>query len=113
MRWGHKDGTRTFCEVKLSSAIQEGPPRRGTSTSYATSIFRAWRASDRDKTRQRFGIAQILRNIWRMVGANDGQLVFLIPRANTTLWPILPGVVSRVSVRVRDQFALSNRGHAR
>ncbi len=47
---------------------------------------------------------QVLRNIWHMVGAHDGRLVFLIPRGNGRLQPMLQTVMARVSEKIRDRI---------
>jgi hypothetical protein len=106
--WMTTDGTQTFCEVKLSerdfgkARIDERHllklrdiylPRLAPHLS-----------SELQVETEFFGSYQILRNIWHMVGAPNGRLVFLLPRGNSKLWPMLNAPLKHVSAEVRERI---------
>ncbi len=106
--WDTSDGTRTFCEVKLSERDFGKARPDARHLDKLRDIYLPRLAQHLSPELQDapafFESYQILRNIWHMVGARNGQLVFLIPRGNSKLRPMLQAVVSRVSEQVRDRI---------
>jgi hypothetical protein len=106
--WDTSDGVRTFCEVKLSER-DFGKARldmrhfEKLRDVYLPRLAEHLSPELRDAS-SFFGSYQVLRNIWHMIGSPDGRLVFLIPRGNAKLQPLLQPVMSRVSEKVRDRI---------
>ena len=107
--WDTADGVRTFCEVKLSerdfgkAALDERHLRK------LREIYLPRLGPHLDGAAQRPAVFlasyQVLRNVWHMLGAKTGRLVFLLPRANAALWPLLDLGLSGVSPTVRGRVA--------
>ena len=83
----------TICEVKLSErdfgkARDDDRHQRKLNDIYLPRL--APYLSDELQTTQGFFKSyQILRNVWHMLGTPNGQLIFLVPRANAKLWHML------------------------
>jgi restriction endonuclease-like protein len=106
--WDTSDGARTFCEVKLSER-DFGKARLDTRhldklrDIYLPRLAQ-YLSPELHEAPSFFESYQVLRNIWHMVGAPDGRLVFLIPLGNSKLQTMLKAVISRVSEKVRDRI---------
>lgn len=106
--WDTIDGARTICEIKLSERdfgkarhderhlaklrdiyLPRLSPHLSPELQTPTGFFRSY---------------QVLRNVWHMVGAPNGQLIFLIPRGNTQLWPMLNATLSGVTAQARERI---------
>jgi len=107
--WKTNDGVETFCEVKLSEAdfgkakndarhiekllTKYGPKLAGyvdPSLLEPAAFFKSY---------------QILRNVWHMKSEPGSRLVFLLPKANEGLWPILDAVVGKISRPLQDRIS--------
>ena len=107
--WETTDGRTTFCEVKLS----EGDFGKGKEDArhlqklreiYSPTLV-ACIESDWLKPRRFFGCYQIFRNIWHLTQTPNSTLIFLLPRANTTLWKQLEQTLSVASARILSRIA--------
>lgn len=106
--WETNDGGRTFCEVKLSESDFGKARLDERHLAKFSDIYLPRLAPHLSPELQVatgfFGSYQILRNVWHMLGAPKGRLIFLIPRGNTQLWPMLNSVLSRVSASARERI---------
>ena len=105
--WDTADGHRTFCEVKLSERDfgKAQPDERRLRK--LRDIYMPRLAPHMESSLQEasgfFASYQILRNIWHMIGRPRGRLLFLLPRANTRLWPMLDATLAGVGPDVRTR----------
>jgi len=106
--WTTTDGTRTFCEVKLSEAdfgkaADDARHRAKLKNIYSPELA-AHLEPGRLERRAFFGAYQFYRNVWHMVRADHNRLMFLVPRSNDILWKqlkkLLLGVVPRAGSRI-------------
>jgi hypothetical protein len=106
--WDTEDGTRTFCEVKLSESGFGTAPHDERHHGKLQYIYLPRLAPHLSPELQTavgfFGSYQTLRNIWHLVGAPKGRLVFLLPRANRRLWSMLDVVLNGVTPQVRARI---------
>jgi hypothetical protein len=106
--WETSDGTQTFCEVKLSERdfgkARLDERHLGKLRDIYLPRLAQHLTPDLHVATAFFKSYQILRNVWHMIGAPKGHLIFLIPRGNTQLWPMLDDVLSRVSAKVRERI---------
>lgn len=91
--WSAPDGAKTYCEVKLSE--QEFGVARDDSR-HQEKLARIYRpvlsgqcAPELLEPRVFFAHYQLLRNVWLAAREPGSAVVFLVPRANTALWPLL------------------------
>ena len=107
--WETTDGRTTLCEVKLS----EGDFGKGKEDArhlkklreiYSPTLV-ACIESDWLKPRRFFGCYQIFRNVWHLTQTPNSTLIFLLPRANTTLWKQLEQTLSVVSTGILSRIA--------
>ncbi|MGE5802623.1 MAG: PGN_0703 family putative restriction endonuclease [Gemmatimonadota bacterium] len=107
--WETTDGGTTFCEVKLS----EGDFGKGKEDArhlqklreiYSPALVACIEA-DWLKPRRFFGCYQIFRNVWHLTQTPNSTLIFLLPRANTTLWKQLEQTLSALSTGILSRLA--------
>ena len=107
--WTTSDGVRTFCEVKLSEADFGKTKTDDRHIKKLLTIYGPTLASDVDPSvlegETFFESYQILRNVWHLKGVEGSRLVFLMPRANVRLWPILEAVVKKLSPALRARVS--------
>jgi len=48
---------------------------------------------------------QILRNVWHMKQVEGSRLIFLLPRANEGLWPLLDSVMEKLGDGLRERIS--------
>jgi len=106
--WETNDGVKTFCEVKLSERDFGKARHDDRHLAKLREIYLPRLAPDLSPELQTtagfFGSYQILRNVWHMVGTPKGRLIFLIPRRNARLWPLLETVRAGVAQKVRSRI---------
>lgn len=107
--WETADGAQTFCEVKLSENDFGKARNDKRHQDKLRDIYLPRLAHHLSPELQTatgfFKSYQILRNIWHMVDVPKGRLVFLIPRGNSKLWPMLKTTLSGVSTSVRERIS--------
>jgi hypothetical protein len=107
--WETTDGRTTFCEVKLSEGDfgkgrEDARHLRKLQEIYSPTLI-ACIEGDWLKPRRFFGCYQIFRNVWHLTQAPNSTLIFLLPRANTTLWKQLEQTLSAVSTGILSRIA--------
>ena len=108
--WLTSDGIRTFCEVKLSEsdlgrASDDKHHRRKLRKTYRQVLAGHIRAELLEPS-QFFRSYQFLRNVWYLAQAENGRLLFLVPRANTSIWGALSTVIPLVHQPLRSRISL-------
>lgn len=107
-KWTDSAGATVFCEVKLSE--QDFGTARGDQPHLdkLKSIYEPGLRGHVDPQSLAedafFGQYQILRNVWHCAAAPGSTLVFLLPRANTRLWPILARSLESVRPDTRNRI---------
>jgi len=108
--WETSDGTRTLCEGKLSERdfgkAHHDARHLGKLQKIYLPRLAKYLSPDLQYPSAFFASYQILRNVWHLIGAPQSQLIFLIPRGNTQLWPMLEAVLSRVSKEIRGRIQI-------
>ena len=84
------DGTRTYCEVKLSeqefgSAQNDCAHREKLEQIYRPELSKVFSA-ELLQPNAFFQNYQLFRNVWLIAREPNSKLVFLLPRANTRIW---------------------------
>ncbi len=106
--WDTSDGVRTFCEVKLSERdfgkARSDPRHLDKLRRIYLPRLAQHMSPDLQDASSFFESYQILRNVWHLVGAPNGRLVFLTPRGNSRLQPMLQAVISRLSESVQGRI---------
>lgn len=106
--WDTGDGTRTFCEVKLSERDFGKARHDERHLAKLRDIYlprlSPYLSPELQTPTGFFGSYQVLRNVWHMVGAPNGQLIFLIPRGNAKMWPTLDATLSGVTAQARERI---------
>lgn len=108
--WTTSDGTTTFCEVKLSEsefgkATRDQPHLDKLSKFYAP-VLTGHIDDDLLEPAEFFNHYQMLRNVWHMVREPGSRLVFLLPRANEKIWPVLDQFLPRILPDTRARIAV-------
>jgi hypothetical protein len=106
--WDTTDQCRTICEVKLSErdfgkARHDARHLWKLRTIYKP-VLRAHVDPALLRPEEFFKSYQILRNVWHMVQVESGQLLFLLPRENRKLWPLLDATLGRVQLKTRKRI---------
>lgn len=106
--WVTTDGTKTFCEVKLSEndfgkALSDERHRNKLRDIYLPRLA-PYLSQELQTEAGFFRSYQILRNVWHLVGTPKGRLVFLLPRGNSKLWPMLEATIEHISTSVREKI---------
>lgn len=107
--WHSSADRRTYCEVKLTeqefgTTTDDARHRRKLAEIYAP-ILREVVAPELLETTSFFGKYQLLRNIWLAARRPSDHVVFLLPRANETIWSLLDPFVDQL------QAAMARRVH--
>jgi hypothetical protein len=106
--WQTDDGVTTTCEVKLSErdfgkARDDARHQRKLKDIYLPRLA-PYLSDELQTTRGFFRSYQILRNVWHMLATPNGQLVFLVPRANAKLWPLLDAALEGLAAPIRERI---------
>lgn len=109
-QWRLADGTTVMCEVKLSErdfgkATNNEKHRRKLVNTYRP-ILRGHVGPELLEEASFFRSYQILRNVWHMLSVPRSLLVFLIPRANESLWHELQPVVAKLEPEPRRRVSI-------
>jgi hypothetical protein len=88
--WDSSIGGRTYCEVKLSevdfgAAVNDDAHRDKLKEIYSKSLVGQVDAALLEP-KTFFAHYQLLRNLWHIATSEDSRLIFLLPRANKTIW---------------------------
>jgi hypothetical protein len=107
--WITMDGTRTFCEVKLSEAdfgkaTDDARHRAKLKDIYAP-VLATHLEPGRLERKAFFGAYQFNRNVWHMVRADHNRLIFLLPRENDVLWKQLQELLLGIVPRTRERIS--------
>jgi hypothetical protein len=106
--WHTDDRVTTYCEVKLSEGDFGKARNDARHLAKLNNIYlprlAPYLSAQLQTTAGFFGSYQILRNIWHMLGTPKGRLVFLLPRANARLWPLLEAVRAGVTEPIRERI---------
>ncbi len=111
--WTMEDGHQIFCEVKLSeaefgSAAADERHKVKRAETYLPGL-RGCVSAGLLEEGMFFKHYQLLRNLWVMLQHDSAQLVFLFPRANTSLLPqwenFLSGIAPEIRPRVHGVYA--------
>lgn len=107
--WGTTDGIETLCEVKLSeSSFGKAEANQRRLEKYRNIYLPVLQ----DHLKPQFltldiflNAYQFMRNVWHLALSDQAQLIFLLPRANITLWAklkvLIEGVLPTTSQRIR------------
>lgn len=108
--WSAPDGAKTYCEVKLSEQeFGVAPDDRRHQEKLARiygPVLSGHCAPALLEPRAFFAHYQLLRNVWLAAREPVSSIVFLVPRANTALWPVLDAFVQQLAP------SLARRVHA-
>jgi hypothetical protein len=108
--WETTDGTKTICEVKLSEndfgKARPDDRHRNKLRDIYLPVLEPYLSRELQTEAGFFRSYQILRNVWHLVGTpnGDGRLVFLLPRGNSKLWPMLESTLAQISTSVREKI---------
>lgn len=106
--WETTDGIKTFCEVKLSERdfgkARDDKRHQDKLRDIYLPRLAQHLSPELQTATEFFKSYQILRNIWHMVDEPRGRLVFLLPRGNSKLWPMLKATLTGVSMSVRERI---------
>lgn len=99
--WLTTDGTKTFCEVKLSEqefgvAKDDRRHRQKLEDIYKPALIGQC-APELLEPSAFFSQYQLLRNVWLAARNPDSSVVFLVPRANSALWPQLAPFIEKLA----------------
>ena len=116
--WTTTDGTRTFCEVKLSEAdfgkAEDDARHRAKLLNIYGDALAGHLEPERLEPTAFFDAYQFNRNVWHMLRADRGRLMFLLPRSNAGLWAQLQKLLSGVvPAPRRTHFRGGDRRRAR
>jgi hypothetical protein len=107
--WTTTDGTRTICEVKLSEAdfgkAKDDDRHRTKLMSIYTQMLAEHLEPGRLEPTAFFEAYQFNRNVWHMLRAERGRLMFLLPRSNARLWAQLQKLLSGVVPATRSRIS--------
>jgi hypothetical protein len=96
--WALKNGTQTFCEVKLSEADFGKAPDDARHRAKLADIYKQVLSVRLEPARLEplafFDAYQFNLNIRHMVREDGSRLIFLLPRSNSGLWAQLPELLS-------------------
>jgi hypothetical protein len=108
--WLTEDGTRTFCEVKLS---ESGLGKAKADQKHLEKLKDRYRPKLEGfcdaallEAPAFFECYQFARNVWHMAGAENSRLVFLAPRANRAVWSALEVLIPRVAQPHRARISM-------
>lgn len=110
--WTMEDGRQIFCEVKLSeaefgSAVADERHRTKRVETYVPRL-QGFVTDELLEEVSFFKHYQLLRNLWVMLQHESAQLIFLFPRANTSLFPqwdsFLVGIAPEIRPRIRAAY---------
>jgi hypothetical protein len=108
--WKTTDGTKNFCEVKLSETDFGKAHNDARHIAKLTNFYRQILSDHMVKERLEptafFQAYQFNRNVWHMVREDHSRLLFLLPRANTSLWRLLQELLSGVAVSTLERIAV-------
>jgi hypothetical protein len=104
-KWSLVDGSNYICEVKLSEAdfgkaVCDDHHKLKLSDIYEP-VLNVCVAPHLLTTEAFFKRYQILRNIWHAALVPGSSLVFLMPRANKTLWKLLAQTLDHIEPEMR------------
>jgi hypothetical protein len=99
--WVASDGGRTFCEVKLSeqefgTASDDRRHRQKLEDIYRP-VLAGQCAPALLEPSTFFSKYQLLRNVWAAAKDKTASVVFLVPKANSTLWQELGPLIEQLS----------------
>jgi hypothetical protein len=105
--WRLQSSMETFCEVKLceggfGKGVVDARHLEKLRSIYGPRL-RNHVASELLLEENFFPNYQVLRNIWHLVGSENAELIFLMPRANGRLWKQLDEVLVKVDSSVRTK----------
>lgn len=105
--WMDSEKNWTYCEVKLSeqefgTAKNDQRHREKLEKIYAPDLYRHFDPAFLTEARF-FSRYQIFRNLWLAARESAASVVFLLPRANTKLWPPLNDVLSGLCSSLRSR----------
>jgi restriction endonuclease-like protein len=107
--WTTTDGTRTICEVKLSEAdfgkAKDDDRHRIKLMSIYSQTLAEHLEPGRLEPAAFFEAYQFNRNVWHMLRAERGRLMFLLPRSNARLWAQLQKLLSGVVPATRRRIS--------
>ena len=106
--WNTSDGVQTFCEVKLSERDFGKARSDERHLEKLRDIYLPRLKPYLDQESQlapAFKSYQILRNVWHMIKEPNSKLIFVMPRANTLLWPVLDNTLSHIPSVVRCRIS--------
>jgi hypothetical protein len=108
--WDTESGVRTFCEVKLSeSAVGSAIPNEKRLWKLRH-LYREVLADHLPPSRLEpaafFASYQFSRNVWHMLRVPQSVLIFLAPRANSTLWKRLNSLNAEVTPETRKRIRI-------
>lgn len=108
--WQTADNMTTYCEIKLSEADFGKAKHDARHLKKLREIYEPRLKGVINpkllKSREFLRGYQILRNVWHIVPSADSRLIFLLPRGNGPLWPMLENVLSQVRRSVRERISV-------
>ena len=108
--WFSPDGSKTFCEVKLSEqefgVAKDDRRHRQKLEEIYKPVLIGQCARELLEAPAFFSKYQLLRNVWLAARDTDSSVVFLVPRANSALWPQLAPFIENLAP------SLARRVHA-
>jgi hypothetical protein len=108
--WVTDDGLTTICEVKLSETefgtADSDDRHRDKLTNIYHPVLHGHVSAGALEEPAFFAAHQVLRNVWHMVTVEGSRLLFLLPRANTTLWDTLPKVLDALTTQTRKRVSV-------
>jgi hypothetical protein len=106
--WHRVDGVQTFCEVKLSETsfgkAADDSRHRGKFNDIYRDKLAPQMKNGRIEKVDFFGAYQFYRNVWHMIGDEQSQLIFLLPRANAALQKRLDELLPRLVPKTRARI---------
>jgi hypothetical protein len=103
--WSLDDGFQTFCEVKLCEGEFGKCDADDAHKEKLKAIYRPrlihYVHDDLLKEKPFFQSYQLLRNIWHLVGTEQSELIFLMPKENVALWKHLDSVLRLIDPALR------------
>ena len=108
--WETTDGVRTYCEVKLSEEDFGKARVDARHQAKLNQIYRPQLAphltAECLEPATFFSAYQFYRNLWQMVRTPLSRLIFLLPRANTSIWQRLPDLLNAVAPQTRQRVSV-------
>jgi hypothetical protein len=99
--WFNPRGTKTFCEVKFSEqefgVAKDDRRHHQKLEEIYRPVLAGQCAPELLEPPAFFSKYQLLRNVWLAARDTDSSVVFLVPRANSALWPQLAPFIKKLA----------------